>query len=142
MYLARLKDLRKEKKITQAQVAKYLGITQQHYSSYERNVIKLNVDILVKLATFYNTSTDYILGLNTKNPNLTTEKTIKSKIEIVEDYLCLKKCEKIISTPLIYKINKEDHYYIKECILPLIKKEYDSEKYLNVKIIEKLFSGS
>ena len=69
MNLKRLKDLRERKDKSKKQIAEYLGISQQHYSLYELNKRLIPVDILVKLAYLYDTSTDYILGLtNIKEP--------------------------------------------------------------------------
>ena len=62
-YLERLKQLRKYENITQNDLAKELGISQNSYSQYETGVRELPIDILIKLADFYFTSTDYILGL-------------------------------------------------------------------------------
>lgn len=59
----RLKDLREDSDLTQQTVADYLHIKQNTYSQYESGNRQLPIDILVKLAEFYNVSTDYILGL-------------------------------------------------------------------------------
>lgn len=59
----RLKDLREDSDLTQQTVADYLHIKQNTYSQYESGKRQLPIDILVKLAEFYNVSTDYILGL-------------------------------------------------------------------------------
>ena len=66
-YYPRLKDLREDKDLTQSEVAKFLLITQQQYSLYERGYRDIPSDCLVALATFYKTSVDYILG-RTDNP--------------------------------------------------------------------------
>ena len=57
----RIKELREDNDLTQNQVSKYLNISQVAYSYYEINKRGLPIDILSKLADFYNTSTDYIL---------------------------------------------------------------------------------
>ena len=59
----RLKELREEKKLTQAAVAEYLNVKQNTYSQYETEKHQLPIEILIKLAKFYKVSTDYILGL-------------------------------------------------------------------------------
>lgn len=63
MKLKRLKELRERKDKSQIQIAEYLGISQQHYSMYELNKRLIPIDLLIKLAYLYETSTDYILGL-------------------------------------------------------------------------------
>ena len=62
MYFQRLKDLREDKDLRQEDVADILGISQTVYSRYERGFQTIPVAHLLKLADFYNTSTDYILG--------------------------------------------------------------------------------
>lgn len=65
----RLKDLREDSDLTQATLAKYLRIKQNTYSQYENGHRQIPLDALVSLADFYNTSTDYILGLtNERKP--------------------------------------------------------------------------
>ena len=64
----RIKDLREDADLTQREVAEYLNIRQNTYSQYENGQRQLPLSVLIALARFYNTSTDYILGLtNNKN---------------------------------------------------------------------------
>lgn len=62
----RIKDLREDNDITQKEIAEYLHIKQNTYSQYENGQRQLPIDALIALAKFYNTSTDYILGLTTE----------------------------------------------------------------------------
>lgn len=67
--MLRLKDLREDKDLFQKDIAKILNTTQQHYSRLELGINQLSYDSMIKLALFYNTSVDYILGLtNVKEP--------------------------------------------------------------------------
>ena len=59
----RIRDLREDKDLTQTQVAKMLGMSQTGYSKYETGENDIPTSILIKLAKFYSTSVDYILGL-------------------------------------------------------------------------------
>lgn len=63
MTYSRLKDLREDADLTQAQVSKELHCTQQTYSNYETGARDLPTAALIQLARFYGVSTDYILGL-------------------------------------------------------------------------------
>ena len=66
----RIKDLREDHNLTQAEVAKYLNIKQNTYSQYENGQRQLPLSCLIALAKFYKTSADYILELtNKKEPN-------------------------------------------------------------------------
>ena len=62
MYFRRLRDLREDNDLKQTDVADYLGIAQTVYSRYERGYQTIPVEHLIKLADYYNVSTDYILG--------------------------------------------------------------------------------
>ena len=59
----KLKELREENGITQKEIASYLNIKQNTYSQYETGNRELPIEVLIKLAKYYNTTTDYILGL-------------------------------------------------------------------------------
>lgn len=67
MFFRRLKDLREDHDLKQVQVAALLGIRQTVYSRYERGFQNIPLEHLLKLAEYYNVSTDYILG-RTDNP--------------------------------------------------------------------------
>ncbi len=64
--MLRLKDLREDEDLKQNYIAKLLNTTQEQYSRYENELRYLPVYHLITLAKFYNTSTDYILGLTNK----------------------------------------------------------------------------
>ena len=58
----RIRDLREDKNMNQTQIANYLGMSQTGYSKYETGENDIPTAILIKLARFYNTSIDYLLG--------------------------------------------------------------------------------
>ncbi len=62
-YYPRLKDLREDNDCTQKEIAELLFITQQQYSLYEKGYREIPASMLTKLAMYYKTSVDYILGL-------------------------------------------------------------------------------
>ena len=61
MYI-RIKELRLNKNLTQKEVANYLNITSHQYSLYETGKRPIPIFLLSRLAKFYNTSIDYIVG--------------------------------------------------------------------------------
>lgn len=63
MLFKRVRDLREDNDYTQKQIAEILKIHQTTYSDYEIGNLNIPVDVLIKLAKFYNTSIDYIVGL-------------------------------------------------------------------------------
>lgn len=61
--LANLRDLRKEKSLSQKQMAEKLCISQQTYSDYENGKTEPTLDTIIELSKIFNVSSDYLLGL-------------------------------------------------------------------------------
>lgn len=59
----RIRDIREDRDLTQREIAAQLHIGQNTYSQYENGQRQLPIGILIALARFYHTSTDYLLGL-------------------------------------------------------------------------------
>lgn len=66
MTFKRIKELRIDNDLKQTVLAKYLGVSQNTYSDYEHGKINIPVDIIIKLADYYNVSTDYLLNRTNK----------------------------------------------------------------------------
>ena len=62
MNIERLKEVRNDRDLTQTDVARYLGMKQQQYSEYEIGKRLVPIEVLDKLANYYNTSVDYLIG--------------------------------------------------------------------------------
>ena len=58
----RLKPLRKAKKMTQVEMAEFLGITHRHYQKIEYGQINVPATTLIALADYFHVTTDYLLG--------------------------------------------------------------------------------
>jgi len=63
----RLRDLREDHDLSQKKLSAFIGMSQTGYSKYETGENDIPTAILIKLARFYNTSIDYLLG-ETANP--------------------------------------------------------------------------
>ena len=61
----RIRDLREECDLTQAQIAELLHIKQNTYSQYENGHRQIPIDMLIQLARFYQVSIDYLVGETT-----------------------------------------------------------------------------
>lgn len=59
----RIRDLREDADLSQQEVADLLNVSQTTYSRYESGVLDIPWKSLVKLAQFYHTSVDYLVGL-------------------------------------------------------------------------------
>ena len=65
----RLRDLREDRDLTQQELANLLKVSQTTYSRYESGALDIPSTSLIKLAEFYKTSIDYLVGLtNNKKP--------------------------------------------------------------------------
>jgi transcriptional regulator with XRE-family HTH domain len=62
LFAQRLKTLRIEKQVTQRAIANYLDITDTAYGFYEQGKNYPNMDILIKLADYFEVSLDYLVG--------------------------------------------------------------------------------
>ena len=58
----RIKDLREDHDLSQKDLAQYLQCTQVCYSNYETGKRDIPTEVLLRLADFYGTSVDYLLG--------------------------------------------------------------------------------
>lgn len=62
----RIRDLREDSDRTQKEIAAYLLCDQSLYSKYERGERDLPLELAVKLAQYYHTSVDYLVGLTSR----------------------------------------------------------------------------
>lgn len=67
MIYQRIRDLREDNDLKQREIAAHLNCSQRVYSNYEMGQRDIPTEVLIKLALYYNVSTDYLLGL-TNNP--------------------------------------------------------------------------
>ena len=80
----RLKEIRKELRLTQSDLAKVLNVTKNTYSRYEREVHKMDQDILTRLSKHLNLSIDYILG-NIDVPLTIAEENLNNTVDHMTD---------------------------------------------------------
>ena len=64
MIFPRLRDLRKDNDLTQAEMGKYLWVSQRTYSLYETGKREVPLAVFIKLADLYGVSVDYLMGLS------------------------------------------------------------------------------
>ena len=83
-----LKSLRRNKGISQQQLAEAVGVSQQSINKYENHDVEPDISTLIKMARYFNTSVDYLIG------NTTVDRIIE---QCEEYYLNLQEKEHIIS---------------------------------------------
>lgn len=59
----RIREMREDRDIKQAAIARYLGCDQSLYSKYERGERTIPLECVIRLAQYYGTSVDYLVGL-------------------------------------------------------------------------------
>ena len=87
---SRIKQLREKRGLRQEILAAELGITQQLLSKYERDITLIKVDILKKIAIYFNVTTDYLLGISDVKRDLQGQmkmnETLDQYYDLVEVY--------------------------------------------------------
>ena len=68
----RIKELRKSKKMSQSELGKFIGVSQTTVTAWENGRAEPSSSYVAKLATFFNVSTDYLLGRDHKEDDLKT----------------------------------------------------------------------
>lgn len=107
---SRIKSLREKRGLIQELLATELGITQQMLSKYERDSSIIKVDVLKKLAGYFNVTTDYLLGLSDVKRDLTGQirinETIDEYYDLIEVYKRLDKYDQEMIWTMIQAVRK------------------------------------
>lgn len=87
---SRIKQLRENRGLIQEILASELGITQQMLGKYERDVLCIKVDVLKRIAEYFNVTTDYLLGVSEVKRDLQGQmkvnKTLDTYYDLIEIY--------------------------------------------------------
>ena len=87
---SRIKQLRENRGLIQEILAAELGITQQMLSKYERDILCIKVDVLMKIVEYFNVTTDYLLGISEVKRDLQGQmkmnKTLDTYYDLIEIY--------------------------------------------------------
>lgn len=82
MKYERLRNLREDRDMTQAEVGEYLHISQRSYAHFEAGTRGIPVEVLIALADLYEVNLDYLVGRTNQKDMLSKEKNkLKSKIK-------------------------------------------------------------
>ena len=107
---SRIKQLREKRGLIQEILAAELGITQQMLSKYEKDVTLIKVDILKKIAAYFNVTTDYLLGVSDVKRDLQRQmkmnETLDEFYDLVEVYKELDSYDKEMIWSIIQTIKK------------------------------------
>ena len=107
---SRIKQLREKRGLIQEILAAELGITQQMLSKYERDVTLIKVDILKKIATYFNVTTDYLLGVSDVKRDLQRQmkmnETLDEYYDLIEIYKDLDSYDKEMIWSIMQTVKK------------------------------------
>lgn len=105
-----IKQLREKRGLIQEILAAELGITQQMLSKYERDVTLIKVDILKKIATYFNVTTDYLLGVSDVKRDLQRQmkmnETLDEYYDLIEIYKDLDSYDKEMIWSIMQTVKK------------------------------------
>lgn len=107
---SRIKQLREKRGLIQEILAAELGITQQMLSKYERDVTLIKVDILKEIATYFNVTTDYLLGVSDVKRDLQRQmkmnETLDEYYDLIEIYKDLDSYDKEMIWSIMQTVKK------------------------------------
>ncbi len=78
----RVKELRESKNLTQADLAKHIGVSRSSVNSWEMGISLPTIDRLIDLAQLFHVSTDYLLGLKDEN-SLSIGSLDKEQVDVI-----------------------------------------------------------
>ena len=84
---SRIKQLRENRGLIQEILASELGITQQMLSKYERDVLCIKVDVLKRIAEYFNVTTDYLLGVSEVKRDLQGQMKVNKTLDTYYDLI-------------------------------------------------------
>lgn len=122
---SRIKQLRQKRGVIQEILAAELGITQQMLSKYERDVTLIKVDILKKIAAYFNVTTDYLPGVSDVKRDIKGQMKVNETLDAYYD---------------LVEVYKDLDSYDQEMIWSIIqtvKKTSDKRKKDNMQTVEK-----
>ncbi len=93
----RLKELRQEKNLTQADVANAIGTSQRNIGRWENNENEPGASFVIKLANYFEVSSDYLLEI-TDDFSLTSKKLLQKETLSQNEYKLIEKYRKLSTT--------------------------------------------
>lgn len=122
---SRIKQLRQKRGVIQEILAAELGITQQMLSKYERDITLIKVDILKKIAAYFNVTTDYLLGVSDVKRDIKGQMKVNETLDAYYDLVEVYKDLDPYDQEMIWSITQT------------VKKTSDKRKKDNMQTVEK-----
>ena len=103
----RLKDLREDEDMKQWQIAEILGMKQEQYQRYESGKRETPINILIKLANYYDISLDYIAGRTNDKGGLHSMQIDQDEKKLLALFRRLNRQQKNIILELLYILDQK-----------------------------------
>lgn len=107
---SRIKLLREKRGLIQEMLAMEMGVTQQTLSKYEKDITIIKVDILKRLAEYFNVTTDYLLGLSDMKRDLSGQikmnEALDEYYDMIEVYKRMDKYDREMLWSIMQTIEK------------------------------------
>lgn len=107
--LENLKALREAAAVSQKQLAEAIGVSQQSINKYENHNIEPDIETLIQIADFFDTSVDYLIGhtsVRHKIENVTAYELNAEESRIVDGFRNLSKKQKACISTVINSYSK------------------------------------
>lgn len=106
----RIKELRESRGLIQEILATELGVTQQTLSRYERDITCCKIDVLIKIARYFNVTSDYLLGISEIKRDLQGQiqmnKVLDTYYDLVDTYIGMDMYDKELILSIVQNIKK------------------------------------
>ncbi|MFR4369383.1 MAG: helix-turn-helix domain-containing protein [Clostridia bacterium] len=107
---SRIKMLREKRGLIQELLAAEIGVTQQMLSKYENDITIIKVDVLKRIAEYFNVTTDYLLGLSDMKRDLSGQikvnKALDEYYDLIEVYKKMDRYDREIIWSIMQTIEK------------------------------------
>lgn len=107
---SRIKMLREKRGLIQELLAVEIGVTQQMLSKYEKDITIIKVDVLKRIAEYFNVTTDYLLGLSDIKRDLSGQikmnETLEEYYDLIEVYKGLDECDREMLWGILQMVGK------------------------------------
>lgn len=121
----RIKELRKNRHMTQEELGEVISVTQQNLSKYENDVYEIPVDVIIKISRYFNVTMEYLLGVTETKRDIVGQvlvnRTVDKYYDLVESFKILNDEDKELVWSIIEKIKqirrRKGQGHVEDCTL-------------------------
>lgn len=105
----RIKELRRNRHLTQEQLGNTVSVTQQNISRYENDIYEIPIDVLVKISNYFNVTIEYLLGLTDTKRDFEGQVIVKRMLDEYYDFIEIYKTLEEEDRELVWAIVEKIH---------------------------------